>query len=469
LIKSYLDNRIRFHLNGIIYNIHVLAIPMFDRHTGENMFNLVDKFLNIICPNWRVKLIGVGSDRANSMTGHLKGVVTRLEQEAVFKMYQTWCGLHQLDLVMHRAYENLMDGEVLTILNAFIAHLRQQANLIADMQATCPKLSNRWVIMGKVCKWLLAKRICLFQYITDAAPPHCPPFWWWIIIAAIDALTEQVNIVFTKLQAKDLLVSQQTAELVNLASLICIQVRVDGPHSAEELDALDTSTTFTSSHWSVSNYNIVRYFFLNYANIRFLFDQGIYIRDLFKELEPERQFQVISTIGRLVLDIVEGILAIQAERDSRNDASDALPPTLPHELAKIRGSAFGEILLAHVDHLRQFWSEESIADIEDQHKKLVRAYQNEPILQSKLDKCDHNTSFEAGWRIVEGRFDVLRDFCGGIATIFANTASVESDFSILGWEKDEYLMSLTDLSLEGVMQCKQFELLSKLAKICANK
>jgi hypothetical protein len=80
--------------------------------------------------------------------------------------------------------------------------------------------------------------------------------------------------------------------------------------------------------------NIVLYFFLDYVNIRFLFNEGMYIRDLFKELEPERQFQVISTV---VLDIVEGILAIQAERDSCNDASDALPPTLPLELAKIRG------------------------------------------------------------------------------------------------------------------------------------
>jgi hypothetical protein len=85
--RSYLDNRIRFHLKGVLYNIHVLAIPMFDRHTGENMFNLVDKFLNILCLNWRGKLISVGSDGANSMTGHLKGVVTRLEHEAMFKLY----------------------------------------------------------------------------------------------------------------------------------------------------------------------------------------------------------------------------------------------------------------------------------------------------------------------------------------------------------------------------------------------
>jgi hypothetical protein len=69
-------------------------------------------------------------------------------------------------------------------------------------------------------------------------------------------------------------------------------------------------------------------------------------------------------------------------------------------------------------------------------------------------------SFETGWKIVKGRFEVLGDFCGGIATVFA---SVESDFSILGWEKDAFRLSITDLFLEGIMQCKQFTSLSLLA------
>ena len=63
---------------------------------------------------------------------------------------------------------------------------------------------------------------------------------------------------------------------------------------------------------------------------------------------------------------------------------------------------------------------------------------------------------------MDGRFDILRDFSGGIATVFANTASVESDFSILGWEKDAFRLSITDLSLEGILQCKQYEMLSLL-------
>ena len=46
--------------------------------------------------------------------------------------------------------------------------------------------------------------------------------------------------------------------------------------------------------------------------------------------------------------------------------------------------------------------------------------------------------------------------------MFANTVSMESDFSRLEWEKDEYCLLMTDLSLEGIIQSKQHELLKSL-------
>ena len=64
----------------------------------------------------------------------------------------------------------------------------------------------------------------------------------------------------------------------------------------------------------------------------------------------------------------------------------------------------------------------------------------------------------------DGNFDRLRDFCGGLASIFPNTASVESDFSILGWEMNSHRTSLMDISLEGIMQCGQWEILLELIK-----
>jgi hypothetical protein len=55
------------------------------------------------------------------------------------------------------------------------------------------------------------------------------------------------------------------------------------------------------------------------------------------------------------------------------------------------------------------------------------------------------------------RFAMLRQFCGGLATVFPGSATVESDFSSLKCELDEFRSTLMELSLEGVMQCKQFK------------
>jgi hypothetical protein len=48
----------------------------------------------------------------------------------------------------------------------------------------------------------------------------------------------------------------------------------------------------------------------------------------------------------------------------------------------------------------------------------------------------------------------LRAFVGGLATLFANTTSVESDFLILKWEMDGNWTSSMHLSLEGIFQVK---------------
>jgi hypothetical protein len=57
------------------------------------------------------------------------------------------------------------------------------------------------------------------------------------------------------------------------------------------------------------------------------------------------------------------------------------------------------------------------------------------------------------------RFSLLRQFCGGLASVFPGTATVESDFTCTDNERRS---SLTDFSIEGSMQCKQFKKLSLL-------
>ena len=455
--KSYLDNRIRVHLNGKLYNIHLLAIPMYEKHTGENMFTLIMRIFEVICPRWRMQLIAVSSDGANSMTGQFQGVVTRLANESVnTKFYRVWCGLHQLDLVLKHAYNELWDKEVVNIMRKFIAHLRLQQGLIANMKATCPQLSTRWLVMGIVCKWLLDKRIALFNYIETAMEPvtSAPPNWWWIIIAGISALTDLINPVFTKLQAPNLLISAQVAVLDSLA--------------------VDISTMLGISNWNPSDGAVLGEFCLiygrwcvDYAMVqKFLQGLGMYTRHTLENLDVDMTEKIFESIGKLGVGIIEGIVNIQAERNQRNNANTDIPHVLPHKLIKISTGDFGTTIVdVHLQQLRHSWNEESIAEIENEHRGLVFAYRKEPALRSAIDAYAsvEIKSFDMAWEVVKGRFPILCDFCVGIAIVLTNTASVESDFSVLGWEKDEYRLSITDLSLEGVLHCKQYAVIEKLA------
>ncbi len=81
---------------------------------------------------------------------------------------------------------------------------------------------------------------------------------------------------------------------------------------------------------------------------------------------------------------------------------------------------------------------------------------------------DATTDFSDGWKVTGFRFPDLRQFCGDLASTFPNTATVEFDFSIIGWEKDEYHKSIIDYS-QGVLHCKQFAALSTLkTSICCH-
>jgi hypothetical protein len=341
----------------------------------------------------------------------------------------------------------------------FIQHLRVQGPLIARMRATCPQLSNRWLVMGIVSTWFLSKYVAIMQYLDTAAKPveEAPPPWWWVVIAGISAMTDIINPVITQLQAPNLLVGRQASILIQLSVDICGMIGIEGPFTEEQINQkVMEGFQCIDGRWAI-NYSCI---------VEFLESTSMHYRHILSSLSDELHQKVIESVGRLAIKVVEGIIDIQAERDNRNRADDVIPDVLPHELVKVSTAMYGkQVVDIHLPQLRLTWSTEDIAGIEREHKALCTAYHNEPALRSALDafERDGDSSFETAWGIVEGRFNILRDFNGGIATVFANTASVESDFSHLGQEKDIHRKSITDLSLEGVLQCKQFTKLSLLS------
>ncbi|KAF4133589.1 hypothetical protein GN958_ATG16926 [Phytophthora infestans] len=82
---------------------------------------------------------------------------------------------------------------------------------------------------------------------------------------------------------------------------------------------------------------------------------------------------------------------------------------------------------------------------------------------SALNHC--LASADEAWAIggSSSRFPHLTHFCGGLASLFPNTASVVSDCSVLGCEKTDKRTLLSDLSLDGIMRCKQQKRLGQLA------
>lgn len=72
-----------------------------------------------------------------------------------------------------------------------------------------------------------------------------------------------------------------------------------------------------------------------------------------------------------------------------------------------------------------------------------------------LDAMSRNIYFHEEWVSVQSRFSKLCEFSGGLATVYPGKTRVEREFSIIGWEKEEYRTALMDLSLEGIMQAKQ--------------
>jgi hypothetical protein len=79
---------------------------------------------------------------------------------------------------------------------------------------------------------------------------------------------------------------------------------------------------------------------------------------------------------------------------------------------------------------------------------------NVESLPRQLPDC---SKFADVWHLLGEKFTPLCDFADGLATVSPGTATAESDFSLMKWEKNKFRSAQTDFSLEGILQYKQYE------------
>jgi len=188
-----------------------------------------------------------------------------------------------------------------------------------------------------------------------------------------------------------------------------------------------------------------------------LHSQGSWAYDMFLGLDAADQMLIMKEIAHFKLKLVQSISAIQVECDLNNEAAlDLAPPVMPFQLVEMALCNFINLVLdPYQSRLAKFWPDEKIDLIERHQQEFFNAYKKEPNSKLLIDKQDHIMFFNTGWDDLKGRFEHLRVFCGGLANAFTNTISVELDFYILEWEKDDFQQSMMNLTLEGIFQAKQ--------------
>jgi hypothetical protein len=83
-------------------------------------------------------------------------------------------------------------------------------------------------------------------------------------------------------------------------------------------------------------------------------------------------------------------------------------------------------------------------------------------VKSSIGSFDDSAAYHDAWIGLHNTYLLLEKFIGGMATIFPDTSTVESDFSVVKYEKNKNRMSLTDASLKGILHAKQYRCMHSL-------
>jgi hypothetical protein len=188
--RTFFNVRICVGVNGVLHNLHLIAMPHFDRHRAANQEAMLVKLLGALFAGWTHKLIAITTDGEKTNMGHVNGVQVCMVWCAEFKVVQIWCVPHQLDQVVHVAIDEVDGGTWLKTAYTLSTYLRKQSNLITEMGETCPKKTNRWLTLGSVFKYYITHvpRIVAFlderrEQVGNAAPPILTPSWWLLTYA----------------------------------------------------------------------------------------------------------------------------------------------------------------------------------------------------------------------------------------------------------------------------------------------
>lgn len=445
------------------------------RKTADIQFGELKKVLDVLDPIWMKKILAVSTDGEATMHGIHTGLQTRIDNfvyaETDRHIIRVWCGLHQLDLAAQSGYERLCDGDFLGTLRPLIGHLRRQHKLKGRMNTTCPQVAaTRWLSMSKVLNWLTDNYTIIREHLSDNHVECAPSDSWWVIAFTVVVIANHLTSAFIRLQGKNTILEQQAVGLEALAKDISNVYKInsmsDIPNETDHESILVSATSDM---------------YVDKSNVRSAIKRDITALLMFQAMTVGEQTTIIDNIGYFALGLVERINNICAKRTANNepDTIDNFP-VLPSQLYNYDCEQFNVLLTQQLPIIQDAgWSFNRVRRISLEFKRFIDDVNNSPDLKASCGRDNLTTKdytvtdqdiqsavmleFDVSWKFINGRYNDLQTFCAGLATTFANTATVESDFSKIGIEKNDQRQSLTDFSLSSILQTKQYEIMHKFS------
>jgi hypothetical protein len=146
----------------------------------------------------------------------------------------------------------------------------------------------------------------------------------------------------------------------------------------------------------------------------------------------------------------------------------SLPPVLPLSLGDLSVVAMQDLVLDMKPRMAVSQPPSVLHSICAEHKELRNALQNSSTLRKRLEDArgDLTAGFDSCWEPIGIQFLNLRLFACGLATVFLpGSSSVESDFSSMACDKNNYRSSLASISVEGQFHARQWEQVKYLAML----
>ncbi|KAE9041235.1 hypothetical protein PR003_g4417 [Phytophthora rubi] len=503
---GYLDVRVVVYARGKLRDVHVVALPLFERRTAVALVQVIETVLDAVFPLWRTRVLGIthggypgtgGGANSAASTGQAASTLTveviSLLQASILNstppirdrvLYNTWGACHQVSRALSAFYESLLGGGFLPVLRTVIAYVRQDPGLLQEMGqppsvAADPGNNDggnsstyesvdlnehaAWLVMGLDTQWITDKRVRLRKQLAGLSRSSTSATTvddvWWVAFFVVHWVATRANDAFYELRLPR---NSRTRQADIITEMIVELFATFNIQKGEQTENEEQRYFSPEGKFSI----------LKSSVHDFLGDQGFFVMNVADGLDPEALDKVLGGISTGVLSLAESLTDLSATPSEEDEAATSeaieLPPVLPQDLARLSEREFSVLLKRHEGQLRVSLSEEKLDTLEREYQAFHRTATRDTELKRALAKCHKKSPFTKTWALTKGQFPLLQAYAGGLASAYA-ARDVDCKKSLLGlslcedvMEDDVLRLTAMNFGLEATLHARQFNALADL-------